>query len=56
MKFTDGQWLLRKGVSMYNPVEIRDFEINKDMVLISSFFACIQHIPETFSLGRFLLY
>lgn len=34
MKFTDGFWLKRKGVSIYSPAEVRDFVINEKSIIL----------------------
>jgi alpha-D-xyloside xylohydrolase len=41
MKFNDGQWLLHKGVSMDNPIEIWNYEICEDSVTV---FAPLKHV------------
>ncbi len=43
MKFTNGQWLLRNDVKMFNPIEIRNFEINNNSIII---YASLKHIEE----------
>lgn len=34
MKFSDGHWLKRDGVTVFNPKEVRDFEIRETEVLL----------------------
>lgn len=34
MKFTDGFWLKRKGVSIHSPAEVRDFVINEKSIIL----------------------
>lgn len=34
MKFTDGFWLKRKGVSIYSPAEVRDYTIKEKSVVL----------------------
>lgn len=34
MKFTDGFWLKKKGVSIHSPAEVRDFVINEKSIIL----------------------
>jgi alpha-D-xyloside xylohydrolase len=34
MKFSDGQWLVREGVTIYNPVEVYDLERDQNSVTV----------------------
>ncbi|WP_027629341.1 alpha-xylosidase [Ruminiclostridium cellobioparum] len=34
MKFTDGFWLKKKGVSIYSPAEVRDFVTNEKSIIL----------------------
>lgn len=34
MKFTDGFWLKKKGVSIHSPAEVRDYSINEKSILL----------------------
>ncbi|MDF2988962.1 MAG: alpha-xylosidase YicI, partial [Eubacterium sp.] len=34
MKFTDGFWLKRKGVSIFSPAEVRDYSINEKSIVL----------------------
>lgn len=34
MKFTDGYWMLKDGVTKYSPVEVRDYEIDNNEVTL----------------------
>jgi alpha-D-xyloside xylohydrolase len=43
MKFSNGQWLIRKGFTIHNPVEVRDTEINEKSVTV---FAPCKHIDN----------
>jgi alpha-D-xyloside xylohydrolase len=47
MKFTDGYWNVKKGVSICNPVQIRDVQIKPDSITV--FGACkhVQHRGDT---------
>lgn len=43
MKFTDGQWMLRKGVKIYNPVEVHDVETDSSSLTV---YAPCRHISN----------
>src|SRR5713226_8049853 len=43
MKFTDGAWLIRKGLHMLYPVEVHDWEIEADALTI---FASPKHMTH----------
>jgi len=34
MKFTDGQWLLRKGVTVHHPAEVNELEVDADAMTV----------------------
>ncbi len=34
MKFTDGFWLKRKGISIYSPAEVHDYSINEKSIVL----------------------
>lgn len=47
MKFTDGYWMTKKGVSIYNAVEVYDVEIDKGSVTIYCPSTKIMHRGQT---------
>lgn len=47
MKFTDGFWLKRKGVSVYSPAEVRDYEIKEKAVILYAPVVKINHRGQT---------
>ncbi len=47
MKFTDGFWLKRKGVTVFSPAEVRDYVINEKSVILYAPVVKINHRGQT---------
>ena len=47
MKFSDGQWLNREGVSIYSPFELRDIQSDKDSITLYASSKPISHRGDT---------
>lgn len=50
MKFTDGFWRIRKGVSPYYPVQVHEVEIEKDALIVYASTRRINHRGDTIGL------
>lgn len=47
MKFTDGNWLLREGVELYNPVEVHEVKKEEGHLFVHAFYKNIEHRGDT---------
>ena len=47
MKFTDGKWLLKEGITIQSPLEVHDVEIENNMVTIYAPGRHIRHRGDT---------
>lgn len=47
MKFTDGYWMVRKGLKLQNPVEVRDVRIEDDSVTVYAATKPVRHKGDT---------
>jgi alpha-D-xyloside xylohydrolase len=47
MKFTDGFWLKRKGVSIYSPAEVRDYNVTERTIVLYTPHEKISHRGQT---------
>lgn len=47
MKFTDGYWLVRKGLNLQNPVDVRDVRIDGDRVTVYAATKQVRHKGDT---------
>ncbi len=49
MKFSNGQWLDKDGLTIYNPMEVRDVEINSDSLTVYAPYKVVKHRGDTLS-------
>ncbi|GFR37132.1 alpha-xylosidase [Insulibacter thermoxylanivorax] len=47
MKFTDGFWLVREGVTIQNPVEVRDVQVTDDAMYVYAATKHVRHRGDT---------
>jgi len=47
MKFTDGFWRIKEGVTIYNPAEAYDISINRDSITVYAPYMQIRHRGQT---------
>lgn len=47
MKFTDGYWFIKEGVTIFNPVEIRDIKIDADSITAYTACGLVRHRGDT---------
>lgn len=47
MKFTDGYWQVREGVTIHNPVEVRDVRVTEDALYVYAATRHVRHKGDT---------
>ncbi|HBF38008.1 MAG TPA: alpha-xylosidase [Firmicutes bacterium] len=55
MKFSDGQWLTRQGITVYNPIQVYDWEKDDNSITIHAPFHPIEDRANTVDVGSMTL-
>ena len=55
MKFSDGYWMLKEGTSQYNAIEVYDYSVEEDKLVLYAPFKSIQTKGDTLNLGMFTI-